>query len=254
NLDAVDVVLVSQSNQVMHVNVLHKATGKTIYCSFVYARNLPKERRFLWTDLNIHKLVTRGKPWILLGDFNVVLDLEDTLAGSSQLSSPMCEFKDCVSNIKVMDLNSSGLHYTWNQKPRGGGGLFKKLDRIMRNIKFIDTFLRSYALFQPYWISDHSFAVLKIPNLPFTKPKPFKFYNFLTHKSQFLEPLRKILHDQGNLHDKVTKLRHELDEVQKPVYINPIDQVIREEASMYVQAFMKAKLDEELFLKQKAKI
>nr|GEU65312.1 reverse transcriptase domain-containing protein [Tanacetum cinerariifolium] len=50
NLDVVDVVLVSQSNQVMHVKVLHKATGKTIYCSFVYAGNLPKERRFLWTD------------------------------------------------------------------------------------------------------------------------------------------------------------------------------------------------------------
>ncbi|GJT71057.1 putative RNA-directed DNA polymerase, eukaryota, reverse transcriptase zinc-binding domain protein, partial [Tanacetum coccineum] len=36
-------------------------------------------------------------------------------------------------------------------------------------------------------ISDHSLAVLKIPNLPSPKPKLFKFFNFLTYKSKFIE-------------------------------------------------------------------
>ncbi|GKG30900.1 hypothetical protein Tco_0423388, partial [Tanacetum coccineum] len=58
--------------------------------------------------------------------------------------------------IEVMDINSSGLHFTWNQKPKGGCGLLKKLDRIMGNTEFIDTFPGAYALFQPYRISDHS--------------------------------------------------------------------------------------------------
>ncbi|PWA81094.1 reverse transcriptase domain, Reverse transcriptase zinc-binding domain protein [Artemisia annua] len=45
----------------------------------------------------------------------------------------------------------------------------------------------TYAIFQPYRNSDHSPAVLKIPTLSFTKPKPFKFYNFLAYKGGFLE-------------------------------------------------------------------
>ncbi|GJU27334.1 hypothetical protein Tco_1165955 [Tanacetum coccineum] len=56
------------------------------------------------------------------------------------------------------------------------------------------------------------------------------------------KPLRKLLHDQGNLHDRVNKLRTELDEVQKVIDMDPIN------------SFNEAKIDEERFLKQKAKI
>ncbi|GKB63570.1 putative RNA-directed DNA polymerase [Tanacetum coccineum] len=243
--------------------------------------NVPIERHQLWADLGCHKLVVRGMPWVLMGDYNVALNLEDSHSGSSRLNSAMIEFKDCVSQIEVMDINCSGIHFTWNQKPRGEGGLLKKLDRIMGNLKFVDSFPAAYALFQPYKISDHSPTVLKIPTLSGRKQKPFKFFNFLTSKVSFphvvaiewnkqvaghsmyqivsklkslKKPLRKLLHDQGNLHDRVNKLRHELDEVQKALDLNPTDSVLREEEAVYVHAFNEAKLDEERFLKQKAKV
>ncbi|GKD02170.1 hypothetical protein Tco_1177144 [Tanacetum coccineum] len=297
----------------MHVKIIHKVSGRELFCSFIYANNLPIARRSLWADLELHKNVTHGKPWILMGelictphkvmctpqshmcnaygttphmhfcgvhntlcgvhitsrDFNVVLNLEDYSSGSSKLNYVITDFKDCVYNIEVMDINSSGLHFTWNQKPKGGSGLLKKLDRIMGNTEFIDAFPGAYALFQPYIISDHSPAVLNILNLPFNKPKPFKIFNFLAHKSQFRElvsnvdghmmyqvvsklkalkkPFRKLLHDQGNLHDRVNKLRFELDEVQKALDLNPNDLSLREEEAVYVQAFSEAKLDEERF-------
>ncbi|GJT51663.1 trichome birefringence-like protein 3 [Tanacetum coccineum] len=80
--------------------------------------------------------------------------------GSSAINRAMYEFKDCVADIEVMDVNCSGLHYTWNRKPKGGGGILKKLERIMANLDFIDTFLGSYSIFQPYRISDHAPAAL----------------------------------------------------------------------------------------------
>nr|GFA66778.1 RNA-directed DNA polymerase, eukaryota, reverse transcriptase zinc-binding domain protein [Tanacetum cinerariifolium] len=116
----------------------------------------------------------------------------------------------------------------------------KKLDRIIGNLDFVNKFPSAYALFQPYRISDHSPAVLKMPSLSVAKPKPFKFYNFLAHKDKFSEvvastwcnqisghamfqvtqkmkllkkPLRKLLHDQGNLHERVDRLCVELDAV-----------------------------------------
>nr|GEV62574.1 hypothetical protein [Tanacetum cinerariifolium] len=134
---------------------------------------------------------------------------------------------------------------------------------------------------EPYRISNHSPAVLKLPTLTSPKPKPFKFFNFLAFKTRFIEvmeshwntqidghnmfkvvskmkllkkPLRKLLHDQGNLHERVNQLRLELDEVHKALDTNPADFILREEECVYVQAFNEAKLDEERFLKQKAKV
>ncbi|GJU91519.1 hypothetical protein Tco_1303942 [Tanacetum coccineum] len=243
--------------------------------------NTTSERRLLWTELGLHKHLVHGYPWILMGDFNMALNLEDSLSGSSRLNAAMYDFKACVNNIKVMDINASGLHYTWNQKPKGGGGLLKKLDQIMRNLDFVDTFPGAYGIFQPYRISDHSPAVLKIPSLIALKPKPFKFFNFITFKSEFLvvverqwstnveghnmyqvvtklkilkKPLRKLLHSHGNLHERVNSLRIKLDEVQKALDKNPNNSNLRDEEAVYVQAFTEAKLDEERFLKQKAKI
>ncbi|GJX59208.1 putative RNA-directed DNA polymerase, eukaryota, reverse transcriptase zinc-binding domain protein [Tanacetum coccineum] len=95
-----------------------------------------------------------------MGDFNVALNLEDYLAGPSCLNSAMNDFKACVNKIEVMDINSTGLHYTWNQKPRSGGGVLKKLDRIMGNLKFVESFPGAYGVFQPYHLSDHSPAFL----------------------------------------------------------------------------------------------
>ncbi|GJY11524.1 protein LAZ1 [Tanacetum coccineum] len=68
------------------------------------------------------------------------------------------------------------------------------------------------------------------------------------------KPLRKLLHSHGNLHERVNSLRIELDEVQKVLDRNPSDSNHPNEEAAYVKAFTEAKLDEERFLKQKAKI
>ncbi|GJR67343.1 hypothetical protein Tco_0013408, partial [Tanacetum coccineum] len=124
----------------MHAKVFHKATKQVLFVSFIYATNSPIERRMLWRDLEIHKRVVNGSPWVLMGDFNVALNLKDYYLGSSIMTPKMIKFKDCVSKIAVMDINSSGIHYTWNQKPKGSGGVLKKLDRIMGNIEFCDAY------------------------------------------------------------------------------------------------------------------
>ena len=68
------------------------------------------------------------------------------------------------------------------------------------------------------------------------------------------KPFRKLLKSQGNLHDRVVKLRHELDEVQKALDKNPSSTILREEEAVYLTAFTQATLDEERFLKQRSKI
>ncbi|GKD39484.1 zinc finger, CCHC-type containing protein [Tanacetum coccineum] len=217
----------------------------------------------------------------LMGDFNASLNLEDCHSGSSKISISMRKFKECVSEIEVQDVNCSGLHYTWNQKPKGEEGILKKIDCVICNLKFMDEFMGTYAIFQPYRISDHSLAVLKIPKMSKSKPKPFKFTNFLVYKLRFSEvvkrewekrvdgnkmfqivsklkslksPFRKFLKDQGNLHLRVECLRTELYEAQKDLDCDLSNSILCEEEAIYLKAFNQAVLDEERFLKQKVKI
>ncbi|GKC45382.1 hypothetical protein Tco_1063104 [Tanacetum coccineum] len=230
-----------EESEVEEVNIEHSTikgshveiSGLANVCSKVFrswdwtsnANLCPKGCRIIlgW-NVDVH--MVNNSPWILLGDFNVALNMEDVSVGSSFMNSAMNEFKECVANLEVLDVNCSGLHYTWNQKP-----ILKK-------------------------ISDHSPAVLKFPTLVSNKPKPFKYYNFLAYKDMFGEVVSHHWNTTiaGNLHDRISKLRKELDEVQIAIDKNPNDSTLRDEEAVYIQAFTDVKIDEECFLKQKAKV
>ncbi|GJX90326.1 zinc knuckle CX2CX4HX4C containing protein [Tanacetum coccineum] len=186
NDDLVEVMIMSQTNQVMHVQV--------------------------------NTRLMRNRPWVLLGDFNAALNLEDHSSSGYEPSVAMRDFKECVLAMEVTDVNCTGLHFTWNQKSKGSNGILKKINRIIGNLKFNDEFLGSFAIFQPYRISDHSPCVHRIPK------------------------------------ERVNRISVELNEAQKAIERDPYSSTLREEHAYYLLAFKESQLDEERFLKQKAKV
>ncbi|GJR05915.1 RNA-directed DNA polymerase, eukaryota, reverse transcriptase zinc-binding domain protein [Tanacetum coccineum] len=177
NHDDVDVSVIHQDPQVIHTRIWIKADKKEFFCSFVYAHNYYIHRRPLWSSLCLHKRYINNRSWCLLGDFNASLYVDDTSIGPSTLDITMRKFKECVETMEVMDVQRTGLHFTWNQKPKGKDGILRKLDRVLANLEFQDQFVGVHAIFKPYRISDHSPSVLSIPSRVKLKPKPFKFFN-----------------------------------------------------------------------------
>lgn len=141
--------------------------------------------RTLWRDLGRHKAFSKDSPWVIMRDFNSALNLEDKLVGSSKIDAGMRDFKACVDEIEVMDVNKAGMHYTWNQKPRTGVGILKKIDRVLANTEFIHQYEAANTVFLPYRVSDHSPCILNIPCAKVRKPRPFKFANLLIFKQGF---------------------------------------------------------------------
>ncbi|KAJ0615171.1 putative Endonuclease/exonuclease/phosphatase superfamily [Helianthus annuus] len=279
--NVVDLMVLAQTDQVIHTQMLDKAVKKVFFCSFVYAENKYQDRRSLWESLRNHKSLCHDKPWVVMGDFNATLQLEDSLYGSSQQTISMCEFKDCVQYLELLDIQGHGLHCTWSQKPKDGVGLLKKIDRVMGNVQFLDMFPNVFVMYHPFRVSDHMPCILKMGAVIEKKIKPFKFPNFITSKPEFmkcvdqewrktipgvnmfsvtkklsnLKPhLRKILFNQGNLHAKVSDLRKKLDEIQVLVDKNPLDGHLRQLEATYLQEFQSAAYDEECFFKQKSKV
>ncbi|PWA53126.1 RNA-directed DNA polymerase, eukaryota, Reverse transcriptase zinc-binding domain protein [Artemisia annua] len=225
----VDLNVIAMEDQVIHTCIRFKVDKKELFCSFIYAHNRYIHRRPLWYNLLVHKHYVRNRPWCLLGDFNSALNLEDKVEGSSVIDKAMREFKECVDEIEVFDVNRSGLQFTWKQKPRGTNGTLRKIDRIMANIGCTDGFVGVHAIFQPYRISDHSPAILTIPTSYRFKPRPFKFSNILVQNPRFKmqvkeywdvsssgfymyqvvsklkslkKPLRNLLYNEDNIHEK----------------------------------------------------
>ena len=80
--DKASVEVVDSSSQVIHCLVTCQSTTKKFYTSFVYGLNKVVDRRPLWQNL-INFNSTIDLPWILLGDFNVVLKSEEKTNGRS---------------------------------------------------------------------------------------------------------------------------------------------------------------------------
>ncbi|XP_022042229.1 uncharacterized protein LOC110944891 [Helianthus annuus] len=277
----VDVMVLDQFNQVVHTQVVFKPDQKSVFCSFVYAENHYKNRRQLWDSLKVHQAFVHDKPWVVLGDFNTSLYLEDHFTSSLRIDIGMTEFKDCVNNIEVFDMNSSGMHYTWSNKQQKDRVVYKKIDRIMGNMKFIDVFPAAAACFHPWRVSYHTPCILVLPNIQRDKPKPFKFVNLLTRKLGFIDvvkniwstkvdgyymfqvikklkllktPMRKLLLQQGNIHEKVKKVRKQLDECQKLIDADPGNEELMLQNEHILQNYKEALNDEALFLQQKSKV
>ncbi|XP_071739739.1 uncharacterized protein [Rutidosis leptorrhynchoides] len=193
----------------------------------------------------------------------------------------MNDFRECVDNIEVVDVNQLGLEYTWNQRPHALSGVLKKIDRVMVNDEFLSMFPNAFTIFQPYRISDHSPAILKLPSNIVVKHKHFKFSNYIGEKEGFRNCVvegwnkqcdghkmfvvvkklrmmkksnRKLMWDKGNIHARVTNLRSKLDEVQKLLDLNPHLTIHRENERSILKEFNEAIIDEEKLLRQKSKV
>ncbi|GKC14605.1 RNA-directed DNA polymerase, eukaryota, reverse transcriptase zinc-binding domain protein, partial [Tanacetum coccineum] len=242
NPDVVKLLVINTSRQHMLCLIESIHNHKKIYFSFVYASNFGMERRGLWKELHMPKICTSGTPRVLMGDFNVTLNVSEHSAGKSTIDGDMEDFMDCVNNIEVEDVCSTGMHFTWIKSPKKPStSVMKKLDRVMANDLFMDEYNQAYAVFHPFLTSDHSPHVMVIPLAMEKKKKSFKFANFVADKGNFLPvvekgwnletqgchmfklvkklrmlkvSLNKLYWKDGNVFDNVVKLRDKLKAAQ----------------------------------------
>lgn len=248
----------------------------------VYASNSGMERRKLWNELGAYKHITNGTAWVIMGDFNVTLEVHEHSNGTSMHTSDMIDFKKCVENVEIEDLVSSGFQFTWTKSLRNPNcETLKKLDRVMINEPFLDTFRTAHCVYLPYIISDHSPDVLVIPSGGTKRKKAFRMSNFITEKEEFLQVVKneweknvngfqmykviqkmKMLKHKlnymswknGNVHNRVNVMREKIKIAQEEVDKNPLCEKTKKLSCILLQEYCEAMRDEESLLMQKAKV
>ncbi|KAJ9544912.1 hypothetical protein OSB04_024619 [Centaurea solstitialis] len=237
---SVDVMVLEMHAQFIHCLIRVKGLPDPFYATFVYGSNNTVSRRELWSGLRKAKVLMANQPWVVLGDFNAMLFPHDGHGGSSRRNADMEDFYMCIEDIELIDIQYSGIQFTWCQKPQGEDGINRKLDRILGNVEFTSTFLDATVSFLPRGISDHSPGVLQ-------------FGEGLCAK-KLKKPIRQLRSGIGNVSKRVRDLKIELDVVQLSMDMDPTNKELHEDLAHLYLAYNHALMDEESFFRQRAKV
>ncbi|XP_057868067.2 uncharacterized protein LOC131075253 [Cryptomeria japonica] len=163
----------SQSAISMVASILE--SGETILVSNVYAPIDIRGKSQLWAHIRYVRSCAPFLPWILAGDFNVVLSLEEKRGGLPRLGPASDMFRTNVDSLALMDVKPSNGIFTWNNRRSGPEAITQRLDRFLVSCSWVRGSLVICSEILDWRGSDHwpiKFSTSAFPN---PKNPPFKF-------------------------------------------------------------------------------
>ncbi|KAL0282277.1 UNVERIFIED_CONTAM: hypothetical protein Sangu_2959000 [Sesamum angustifolium] len=124
--------------------------------------------------------------WPVLRDFNMVLDISEVCGMTGDNSSAMEDFRSCLLDTGLLSIPMQGAIYTWHNCSDGHQSLWKKLDRILANDRWLAHWPNSVCLSTSPRTSDHSPLALR-GHTSRRLGGVFQFDNYLAKAHGFLD-------------------------------------------------------------------
>lgn len=118
------IVPITMADQMITCEVEYISLQVTFHLFFVDAHNTKEERKELWRSLMDH-YATCSKPWLVLGDFNIVLKTTDKIGCNPMTWTEVMEFQNCVEEYELIEIPHRGNYFTWNDKKKNMRVFFK---------------------------------------------------------------------------------------------------------------------------------
>ncbi|KAL0313715.1 UNVERIFIED_CONTAM: hypothetical protein Scaly_2907400 [Sesamum calycinum] len=148
-------------------------------------------RRDLWGVLRTLSAGILEEPWLVLGDFNAVIDDSEVCGRAADTSASMAEFRSCIFDTGLVQLPSTGCPFTWHNCSEGTRSLWKRLDRMLVNEAWLEAWPDSSYICALPSTSDHSPLVLTGTHRD-AEHAIFRFDNYLARQPGFLELVTNI--------------------------------------------------------------
>lgn len=145
----------------------------------------------MWSNLshvaNLHNL-----PWLLLGDYNEILNGNEKLGGRLVNLNRALDFKACLDECKFLYLFFSGPKYTWSNLRQVTDLIFERIDRCFSNPTWRVLFPEASVTHLPKVFSNHCPVLLELFRPPpAMSEKPFKFHTMGSHHPKFPDVVKK---------------------------------------------------------------
>ena len=273
----VNLQMLDYSDQVIHYLETCKVIDIKFCISFVYAFNRIVDKRPLWANLDRFNM-TLSAPWLILGDFNNVLKMDEKSNGQPITPYEIKDFQQCCNNLGLVDTNFSVSFLTW-----ANDTTWCKLDRALVNNRWVIEGLRAHANFEfPGNLSDHSPCVVSLFENSMQRAKPFMFFNMWTLHKDFqgivemvccsqiqgctmfrlckkLKLLKEPLNAINKRHFSHISLRAataeaSLCDIQKQLHGNPTNSLLQDQMVEFRRSALRLVEDERSFCSQLAKM
>ena len=94
--------------------------------------------------------------------FYVVCRSEEKLSNLPPNLEDMKSFNDCLASCDLDDLKTTGLDYSWTNNQNAESSVWSRIDRILVNSCWLDTYSTSFAALLASGVSDHSPVLVTI--------------------------------------------------------------------------------------------
>ncbi|XP_011074610.1 uncharacterized protein LOC105159297 [Sesamum indicum] len=186
-----DVDVVECGTQFIQCLVFIRSLHESVALTVIYGASEVADRRELWGALETIAMQNVDVPWLIGGDFNAVRDLSEVCGASGDIRMAMEEFNCCIQNARLLPLPMQGEWYTWHNCSTNPRNLWKRLDRILINDRWMARFpTSSYTSLTPR-TSDHSPLILNGDSQQ-QFGGMFHFDNYLTLSPEFIPSVQQI--------------------------------------------------------------
>ncbi|XP_059302356.1 uncharacterized protein LOC132054329 [Lycium ferocissimum] len=180
-------------------------------------------------------------PWIIGGDFNVIVSDEEKQGGLPVSSNETLDFSTCIQSCGLIDVGFTGSKFTWWNGRTEEECIFKRLDRILVNQQVLDIMPSTAVTHLIRHGSDHAPLHLECNSNAHHIVKSFKFLNFWTNHHTFMEVVKENWTADfcGNpfyvFHHKLKKLKRVLVQWSRNTYGNIFQQIATIEDTIKVK-------------------
>lgn len=134
---------------------------------------------------------TNYDPWMVGGDFNVILSKEEKHGGLTFTDVEAQDFASCIANCALTELKFKGSLYTWWNGRVEDDCIFKRLDKVIVNQEFQQSLPSNEVHHLIRQGSDHVPLHVICNSQEEPIQKPLKFMKFLVRHSSFKEVVRE---------------------------------------------------------------
>ncbi|KAK4383832.1 hypothetical protein Sango_3115100 [Sesamum angolense] len=124
--------------QFIHCRAFNKRMHTRCLISVLYGDYDIIPRREFWSALRNLSTGILAEPWLVLGDFNAVIDESEVCGQAADTSASMVEFRNCLRDTGLVSLPFTGCPFTWHNCSEEPRSLWKRLDRMLVNEAWLD--------------------------------------------------------------------------------------------------------------------
>ncbi|XP_075101068.1 uncharacterized protein LOC142176735 [Nicotiana tabacum] len=165
--------LVSDTDQELTIKVYHQDIGKHIMMTFAYAKCSSLDILELWDNL-YYLARDMELPWVVGGDFNVVLNEEEKIGGLPVYPLEYEDFTFCVNSCGLFDMGYKGSPFTWWNGRPNAECIFNRLERVFINLPFQTLFSSTKVEHHIRTGSNHAPLLMSCGDQTMQIAKPFK--------------------------------------------------------------------------------